>query len=178
MKYPLQVIPVPAAPLVGSFGLSDSGALVVNYSDYDVTCVFLAPSGTEAVRVLGAVPMATITTRLHSVSHRFEVAKRVVRALRRKGKYMDIVLEYSQGGLSEEEFKASVSGLAVPFRLFTDKHEVLHECEVAWQLAGEDTLDAEELGTMLDLDPVKLDEIIRDREHAAPSRIDTRETER
>lgn len=97
-------------------------------------------------------------------SKRYEVAKRIVRSLLKSLDYSELYEDFLQDGISKEEFKLEAEKFAVEPRE-VDARQLQFEAFVAFDLSGNESMDADQLSMMLGTDPLETDSIIRGRAH-------------
>jgi hypothetical protein len=101
-------------------------------------------------------------------SKRFEVAKQIVRSLLKNLEYAELYQDFLQEGISEEEFKLESERYAVESRAI-DPRQLQFEAFVAFDLSGNESMDADQLSMMLGTDPLETDSIIRGRVQPIPA---------
>jgi hypothetical protein len=141
---------------VNTFAVREGRALDLSVSQV----ILVAPSERGEWSNVASFSFDSFRRAVESSDKRLDVAKQVIRSLRRKEKYMDLYLEYSQGALTSDAFNEASSSLAASPRE-VNAEEVVLECGIVAELTGETDLDSNELSVLLDLDTFELENILR-----------------
>lgn len=120
--------------------------------------IYLAHSG----YVLAKSLTGNSTQNVFSVieSKRFRVAKQVVRSLKKDVEYLELYLKLAQGSISKVEFKAKAKSFLVEPRRISPE-ELRNEALVVFELTESESMDAQELSSLLGTELTETDLTLR-----------------